>query len=225
MKIKCPDDELLADYLEGRLSETDRFRVEAHLADCDACLDRFASAGSLLHSGCQLDYDAVPEQVTEAAVRLAKDENLLTTSVTPSKNVKDKVRGVMDTVSEFLSFSPWSTWQLQPVRSRKEETDEGVVVLEKTFRQFKVKIEVEKTGPDRCTVGIAFPEHVKPVGGVRVTLKQGNREVASYLTHKSSLVFEDLIFDRYSLVFMKKGEAIGSFSFEVTESGCGERQS
>jgi anti-sigma factor RsiW len=29
--------ELLTDYLEGRLTPVDRIRVEAHLAECEAC--------------------------------------------------------------------------------------------------------------------------------------------------------------------------------------------
>jgi anti-sigma factor RsiW len=31
--------EVITDYLEGALAETDRLRFEAHLAECDACRD------------------------------------------------------------------------------------------------------------------------------------------------------------------------------------------
>ena len=36
----CPDDYLLASYMEGGLSEQDHGRFETHLADCAYCLDR-----------------------------------------------------------------------------------------------------------------------------------------------------------------------------------------
>jgi anti-sigma factor RsiW len=31
--------EVITDYLDGALAETDRLRFEAHLAECDACRD------------------------------------------------------------------------------------------------------------------------------------------------------------------------------------------
>lgn len=31
--------EVITDYLEGALAQTDRLRFEAHLAECDACRD------------------------------------------------------------------------------------------------------------------------------------------------------------------------------------------
>lgn len=42
----CPDDEILAALLEDRLAETERARVERHVARCDDCLDVVASATS-----------------------------------------------------------------------------------------------------------------------------------------------------------------------------------
>lgn len=40
----CPDDETLAALVEDRLAETERARVERHVARCDACLDVVAAA-------------------------------------------------------------------------------------------------------------------------------------------------------------------------------------
>lgn len=41
----CPDDELLAALVEDRLAETERARLERHVARCDVCLDVVAAAG------------------------------------------------------------------------------------------------------------------------------------------------------------------------------------
>jgi hypothetical protein len=41
---RCPDEVTLAAFVDGRLPESARSRVEDHLAECDSCLDHVASA-------------------------------------------------------------------------------------------------------------------------------------------------------------------------------------
>ena len=68
MKMTCPDEERLLDYLEGRLSEEDRSRVEEHLSDCERCLEALVVTNGLLRSRDRFELEAVPPEVTEAAV-------------------------------------------------------------------------------------------------------------------------------------------------------------
>ena len=42
--------ELVTDYLEGRLSDTDRPRFEAHLAECDGCDGYFEDMRQIVNS-------------------------------------------------------------------------------------------------------------------------------------------------------------------------------
>ncbi len=48
MKSGCIETVKLYDYVTGRLSEQDACSVEAHLADCDICLEQFVTVQALL---------------------------------------------------------------------------------------------------------------------------------------------------------------------------------
>ena len=39
MNIKCLDDRMLSSYLDEKLSDAERKKIEEHIADCDICLD------------------------------------------------------------------------------------------------------------------------------------------------------------------------------------------
>ncbi len=39
MDIRCLDEKTLSSYLDERLSEAERKKIEGHIADCNACLD------------------------------------------------------------------------------------------------------------------------------------------------------------------------------------------
>ena len=60
---KCPDEEHLADYLEGRLPTDLESQVNDHLAACDLCLEGVVVARNLIQAGAP-DLKPVPEKVT-----------------------------------------------------------------------------------------------------------------------------------------------------------------
>ncbi len=50
---KCPDTEVLAAYLDQRLSADEARRVEAHLAQCDGCLDTLLAVHHALEESAE----------------------------------------------------------------------------------------------------------------------------------------------------------------------------
>ena len=56
--------ELVSDYLEGRLPETEHARFEAHLAECDGCAGYLADVRGVVAS-----LHAVPAPPADAATR------------------------------------------------------------------------------------------------------------------------------------------------------------
>ena len=222
MKIACPDDEMIADYLEGRLMDKDRFQIEKHLSDCTMCLERFVIATSLVHGGAELELDTVPAEVTEAAVRLVqRKRSALPDSL--SKTLKGSIRDLSTKVSDFFRFTPWGEWQLQPIRGSKKTLNKDLILLQKSFNDIETEIEIEKIGANKCNIRVVFPKHSRIRRGVRVSLKKGEREISSHLTDTDYVLFEDIPFGRYSLTFAKDGVTLGTYAFEVRETGCGER--
>lgn len=63
---RCPDEAQLAGYVDTRLSESDKNRLESHLAECDYCLGQVAAL-------LRLEGAAMPDSVPPALLARARD--------------------------------------------------------------------------------------------------------------------------------------------------------
>jgi len=62
--------ELMSDYLEGALSERDRRRLEAHLADCPHCTEYLAQLRVAIDTMGRVEPDELPEAMVDDLVAL-----------------------------------------------------------------------------------------------------------------------------------------------------------
>lgn len=62
--------DLMTDYLEGALSPDDRARFEAHLADCDYCVECLAQIRATIDVAGRVDPDDLEPQTLDALVSL-----------------------------------------------------------------------------------------------------------------------------------------------------------
>lgn len=76
MKKRCPDEERLADYMEGHLSPEDRDKVEAHLSDCDDCLEMLMLTKQLDPDKARFNLEPAPNRITRSAVQLVAELNV-----------------------------------------------------------------------------------------------------------------------------------------------------
>ena len=72
MKGNCPQEEVLADYLSGRLSQENQSALESHLADCDQCLDEIVVTEVLIKDNTLSGFEKVSPAVTESAIALVR---------------------------------------------------------------------------------------------------------------------------------------------------------
>ncbi len=77
MRTKCIREEVLMDYLEGRLSEKERSKSERHLANCDTCLEEVVVAGEMIRGTRHLELDTANDSARRLYTRagFAKREN------------------------------------------------------------------------------------------------------------------------------------------------------
>ncbi len=216
MKKRCPDEEKLADYLEGRLSAEDRSDMDAHLSDCDACLERLMVGQHLAQHSEHLEIPPAPAHVTEAAVRLVADVNTRHHDALREK-AGSVFRGICSKVSDYLSPMSWGDPLPAGVRGG-QDVAEDYVRVRKTFREAEVEIEIEKAAADAAHVRVFLEDQAKAGGDIRVTLKKREREISSQLPDDGYVVFENIAFDHYELVFTQHGSAIGTYSFELRET-------
>jgi len=226
MKTKCPDEEWLADYLEGRLSEKERSHVEEHLAGCEICLERLAVTSRLVQDRDRFELDPVSNEVTEAAVRLVTSRTAITQDSLMEK-LKGSVSKIGSAISDVLCPNQGHGWQPAPVRGSKTVVSDDFVCLNVSFEEIETEIEIEKTGSSNAHIRVKPHKAGKYRRVLRITLKQGKREVASYLLDGLYVLFEDIPFGHYSISLAKKGVPFGTYIFEVKgshrETGRGKR--
>jgi len=212
-KKSCPDEEIIADYLEDRLSAEDKESIDAHLSECELCLEELVIAGKAIKDAAELP--AVPSGVTEAAVRLVARR---TTGVA-KKGVKESIAAYAEKISDYFRYSfPWRL-QHATIRSSKTAAAPDLVIVRKVFKEIEAEIEIEKTGAEKAHIRAKVAGREK--NGIRVTLKKGEREISSQLLSGGYALFEDIPFGRYEIAFRTNGSELGSYTFEIRESRNG----
>lgn len=213
-KTACPDEEKLADYLEGRLSEKESIDLETHLADCDFCLEEF-TLGSKLFYDPPTDLDEVPIVVTNGAVRLVNTRRSPWDRVAHS----EMLHSVKEAVSWLFPFHHFWNWKPAAIRGPNKGAPQDLVTVQRVFKGLPAQIELEKAGEEKAQIRIRVEER----GGerIRVTLKKGTREVSSFILEGAYGVFEEIPFGQYELVFSLNGDVLGTYSFEIKESHHG----
>ena len=211
---------MLADFLEGRLSDNERSQMENHLSDCETCLQELIIGKNLIRGENGSDLTEVPVEVTESAVRLINDLTL-----TPANSLKEKFNRVLERLralqSSFVNLSTWGERRFAPVRGSKEMVSKDLMRLKKSFKEVDVEIEIEKTGESSACIRVRLLNKIK---GVRVTLMQDKeREISSQLLNGNDVVFEDIPFGHYSLVFTRDGLKLGIYRFVIKETRHGRR--
>ena len=221
MHKKCTEEEVLLDYLQGRLSKRQRLAVEQHLAGCDACLEEAVVMRQLSQSDRLHDLDPVPERVTRRAIEAAramKNDSLF-------ERVSGYVRLMVSRWSNALTESwSWKRPSLAPVRGTKTVVAEDLILLKKSFSDLDVEIEIEKTDQDKASILVKLSRDGLPAKLLRVTLFKNGREVSSCLFTAVTALFEDIAFGHYTLVFSRDGESIGEYPFEIKETRHGRQE-
>jgi hypothetical protein len=220
-KTPCPDEERLVDYIKGRLSEKEHFRLEEHLAICDICLDGLMVASNLMLDKGSFELKPVPETVTETAVIRVSDK-MTTWSVPFMVSLKRFVKRTGTYMFDFFGIKPLAGFQFSQIRGSKIAVSEDFVCLKVPFAKVETTIEIEKTKNATAHIRV---KAVTPVGeamALRVTLKKGEREVASYILN-DAVAFEHMPFDHYNISLFLDGESLGTYFFKIKETRHGIR--
>jgi hypothetical protein len=220
MMRACPTEEMLADYLEGRLSEKEGSKMERHFAECDTCLEELAVANSLIRGAHLPELESVPTGVTEAATRLVLSQDHFVSGSLPER-IERALKDLPTKISEFLDYRTWGELQPQPVRGPKKKVAKDFVLLKKTFQDVETEIEIEKIGDNKAHIRVRILLDDADSQTIRVTLKKGEREIASYLAEHAHALFEDIPFGRYSLSLSRDGLILGMYHFEIKETQGG----
>jgi hypothetical protein len=218
MKRICPQEEVLADYLAGRLAAENKSDLESHLSDCRRCLDEIMLAEDLMQGNTLSGYELVPPSVTQSAIELVKSRTR-----PAAFNFKKKI------IQIFKHFYSWISVHtplifhrrdsLAPIRSSEKIISSDFFHVKKSFREIIVDLEIEKTGREFACVRVNLISDSKNKNNIRVTLLGRNeRELASSPLKTGLVLFEEIAFGHYRLAFVRNGTRIGMYRFEIKDS-------
>lgn len=213
---KCISEEHLADYIQNRLPENQKEKVERHLAMCEACLDTFLILKQMLRSeSCQqipLHAQEVRER-TKAKVLGETNHHPLEKKL---KQWKQKTVGLKNTIYDFFSFSPS---EIVYVRSTdNNQHHDNSITLNKKFNNIEAEIEIKKQRSDAASIRVGIiKESSQSEASIRVTLFENDREVASFPL-SMPVFFQDIFFGSYLLVFSINGVKEGEYRFKIEGS-------
>ncbi len=211
MKARCPDEEILASYMEGGLSPEDRLEMDTHLSDCEMCLENFVIGRRFI---LESKAEHAPAEVTQAAVRRVADMNRSPYEIL-GKKAGAFAKGIFSKISDYLDPGFLNDPLVPATRDGRSASEEALPV-EKRFKG--IVTEFHKTGEDRGKILVRLANDTVEAGrDIRVTLKRGNREVASAFLDKGYALFDELPFHPYHLLFAKEGMEIESHSFDLGE--------
>lgn len=250
MKRSCPNEEKLGDYLEHRLGAKEKARVEAHLSECDQCLEDIVVTRGLVTNEARIELESAPDSLIQKAAALSNSKSKETVSpgsvagsyrnfffhpltyASPPEGGEGGVRGLTGKLEQSLKrlpqklrglFDParWEQWRLAPIRSSRENVSRNLIRVRKVFRGLEAEIEIEKTGENRAKIRITIGNIDKNERAIRVSLFRGEREVCSNSLIGGYVLFEDIEFDHYSLRFYLDKRLMGKYLFEIKESSSG----
>ena len=222
MKSMCPGEEILADYIEGRLEKKQKCQIENHLSTCDRCLQTIIVANSMYTEYDSYEFQEVPEYVTQTII-----QNFI--------SQKDKMRNIMFTRArrwweQFkISLADFgmlffNDLQLAPVhRGARVVRARNQSRRRKAFDRLKTDIDIQKTGNNLARIKIQIKRSEDEIDKIRVILLKRklditpviDREIASDILHENSVQFENIPFDHYNLTFTRDGITLGRYLFQI----------
>ncbi len=211
MKTPCIDAMTLYDFALNRLGETDRTKVENHLAECDFCLAQFVAASELLND----------EKIRRSDAEIAEVRRPLLESV----------------LSEVRQFFRWTACpnSAMPATAlvrrgdsvrdgdacKKKETD--YLRLRKTLGGVRFELIWQKAADDRFDLEAVLAQDATDSAEYSLLAKRIGGAAAGRVFQDGRAFFERLSFGDHELVLERAGVETGRYRFRVGPEGIHER--
>ena len=213
---QCPGEETLADYLGNRLPAAAQQALEQHLCQCGTCLEAIIACAALPEEQDQESIAAIPGRATQKVLSPIGAEG---TGLLPAlwTRIAAVCRSLVNSLTEIIFFK-------QPeavhVRGNRRAISPNLVVIEKTFEEIQLEIEIEKTGERTANIKVRTisPDAGARVDGARINILKDSREIASFITAGGEALFENITFGEYTITVQHGEKRLGHLLLAVKES-------
>lgn len=242
MNSGCTDLSILDKYVDGHLSGQQREQAEAHLAECDNCLEEFALEKMLSSEDILTEYDQEAEDMVWGAYQKVKEKlgkDIVMNNVRSSDTQRSKqdspllvqgyrkVRKKIGKLRWFPDLQPpeWiSGYALSLARSparSKAPASCGSVLIKKEMDDLLTEMYLEKSGDDNLCIWINVLKENKIAKQVFLTLeRKGEHPFSRSRTLAGGFqVFDKLSFGTYHLTLEQNDQEKGNYLFEIDDDG------
>jgi len=189
-----PDEELLACFLEGKLSKQDSEILKDHILKCSVCAENIA----VWISSDSLEAKELPSGLLEKAKSLVSSQGKVSFLEIFLK-LKEKTLEILGTTGDVLVGQ-----ELVPapvLRSRKIKDFKDEVNIFKDFDDIRVEVKIENKSGREFSLTVAAKEKAsqKLIKDLRVTLIKDNIELESYHADTGKVTFEHVLLGAYKV--------------------------
>jgi hypothetical protein len=209
-KSRCPDEEALVYFSEGRLSGMQMRRIQAHVAVCGRCAESIAVYKKI---DAHDEHAVPPDLIEKVKTMLPRAQRLALLDVLVA--IREEVLVLLGANAEVMSAKEIAPLPVLRGRGITEFKEELVLVKELAGIKITLYIEKRDRGRLRVKVVLADRKNRKFLTGLRISLFKDNAELESYAVRSGTAIFEGLSLGIYTLVILRKRENVGVIRIEI----------
>lgn len=215
-KTQCSSEEILAGYLERKLTPDTVSSLESHLALCSVCSERIVLLNRVLTN---------PQTISPPGYLVERAKGLIS-GVSPASNILEiilafgrEVCEVIRTTGEILQTAGLTPVSVS-VRSGLGTEKSAVTKISKNFESTHIEVHIEKLSDAsfRIKVISTDPASKKPLNDLRVSLFKDKRELESLLSQEGVATFSGLTFSHYKIKVLKAHSLIGEVHIDLRKA-------
>jgi len=209
MNSSCLDAAIIAGFIAGQLTESERAEAADHLLACDRCMETLAASKMLLNEMDSAEYE-VPAAKDVVAV------------------VLERVKKHMDSLYRWVAELSPPAWfggaASATVRSSAAAPSaRPAVLVTRRMGSLQTEMFVQKSRMDAAFMAVKVTTGRKNAQNVCLTLaREGGGLQARYATRDYE-VFDNLGFGAYQLIVEQNADAKGTYAFCIDEDGFHEK--
>jgi hypothetical protein len=205
-----PDEEDLANFLEGRLAEEESIKVKQHLIECDDCLEAFV----LNFRMKDVKLSEVPKELISRVEELFESKEIPMPLEIVLK-FKEKLLEILNVTGDVLVGQELVPAPVLRSRSIKDFKDE--VTILKDIKDIRVQVKIENKGGANFNLNILVKQKDTQdvLKDLRVTLLKDDLELESYVTDSGSATFEHVLLGKYRIEISSVEEKLASVLLDI----------
>jgi hypothetical protein len=209
-QVQHPDEEMLACFLDGSLSQEEAEQVKLHLLSCQPCAQAFAIQARL-----EKTQDKKVPQVLLEQVKNLLNQEASVPILEIFLRLKEKAIELINTTGDLLvgqELVPAPVLRSREIRDFKDE-----VTILKDFQDIRVEIKIENKGGEVFNLSLVVKQKQtqKVIKDLRATLLKDDLELESYLTDAGAVIFEHVLLGKYRLEISNIENKLASILLDI----------